>query len=357
MHILIKNTASVLIILFLSTGKLLGMGITDLNWDSRLKLSGEMDSNIGEDPENKVSDKALKLFSQIGTKGFLYDKTQFNLDFKGGIRTYSIYSDENRFIGSINSNISRTLLQNIVFGVNGFLLYDYYKQDFRNSISYLGEGFIFVPRYVIKVLDINLSYQTFATDYKNNSFFNFRENLFNLMVKRNINPSLTLSVFTRFGHRDYDRKAFLKPVNENVAYKNELHNDNISEVGINLQYFRWVFIQIFSLYRNNNSNSYGFSYSEEKLGFILGKKITNNYMLKLYCDIESKMYKDPGQFHVIIDINEDKEMDNRAIIELTRSLNEHIGLEFRCEYSRNESRIRNLYYSKFLISSGLLYKF
>src|SRR3989339_746902 len=213
MHILIKNTASVLIILFLSTGKLLGMGITDLNWDS-----------------------------------------QFNLDFKGGIRTYSIYSDENRFIGSINSNISRTLLQNIVFGVNGFLLYDYYKQDFRNSISYLGEGFIFVPRYVIKVLDINLSYQTFATDYKNNSFFNFRENLFNLMVKRNINPSLTLSVFTRFGHRDYDRKAFLKPVNENVAYKNELHNDNISEVGINLQYFRWVFIQIFSLYRNNNSN-------------------------------------------------------------------------------------------------------
>src|SRR3989339_1958993 len=109
MHILIKNTASVLIILFLSTGKLLGMGITDLNWDSRLKLSGEMDSNIGEDPENKVSDKALKLFSQIGTKGFLYDKTQFNLDFKGGIRTYSIYSDEDRFIGSINSNISRTL--------------------------------------------------------------------------------------------------------------------------------------------------------------------------------------------------------------------------------------------------------
>ena len=357
MHIFKKKIIIVLIFSFLSTGLLFGGEIPSLTWNSRLKVGAEMDSNIGEDPENEVSDKALKVFSQFGAKGYLSDKTNINFDFKGGIRKYSGYSNEDRFVGNINTNISRNWLSGTVIGFSGFLFYDYYKRDFRNSISYLGEGYFRIPEKIIDICDICFSFQLFNTKYKDNAFFNIQEYRYNLTVKKHINPRISFAVFTRFGSRDYDRKAFERSLAENVLYKDEIQKDIFNEIGMNIQYFKWFLVQFFALHRNNNSNSYGLSYTENRLGFIMGKKIIKDYMLKVYCEIESKHYDDPGEFFVVIDINEDKEKDNRAIIELTRNISDHVGLELRGEYSRNESRIRKLYYSKFLVSSGLLYKF
>ncbi|NVM02394.1 MAG: hypothetical protein HWN67_08655 [Candidatus Helarchaeota archaeon] len=316
-----------------------------------------MDNNIWEDSDNVISDKALRVFSNFGTSGYLTNNTHYRFGLNGGVRLYSAHSQENRLISTFTSNISRKLPYNIVLGINGLLFYDKYKEGIRDNNSYLGEGFVNIPKGITDICDIDVYYQYFRTEYEKYNSFDFSESRYLLSFRRNINSRTILSIFTRLGTRNYKRKAFQKKENDSIDYKNEVQHDLSGEIGLNLQYFRKFLIQALLLHRNNNSNSYGFSFTEKKFSIIFGRKIFNDYMLKLYFDIESKRYKDHGEFFIVIDINEDKEQDNRGIIEISKDISENIAFEIRLEWCKNESRIRKLYYTKFLLSSGLLYKF
>lgn len=352
-----KKIILVLLCISLYTEPVSGKNIPSLKFKSRLKISGEMDNNIWEDSDNRISDKALRIFSNFGTSGYLTDNTYYRFGLNGGLRLYSAYSQENRIISTFTSNISRILPHNIILGINGFLFYDEYKEGIRDNNSYLGEGFVNIPKGIIGLCDIDAYYQYFKTEYKKYNFFDFSESRYLLSFRRNVNSRTMLSIFTRLGSRNYKRRAFQKKGDNSIDYKNEIQQDLSGEIGLNLQYFRKFLIQTLLLYRNNNSNSYGFSFTERKFSIIFGKKILNDYMLKLYFDFESKRYNDPGEFFIVIDINEDKEQDNRGIIEISKDISESIAFEIRLEWRKNESRIRKLYYTKFLLSSGLLYKF
>ena len=328
-----------------------------LKLKSRLKVSGEIDNNIGEDYNNGMSDKALKIFSNLEASGVFSNKTYYKVSMNSGFRMYSVYERENRFVGNIKGNISKSLPNNILIGINGVVYYDKYNENSRNNNSYLGEGYISIPKSIVFLGDIDLYYQNLESNYVHDDFYNFSESCYSISMGRKVNNRTSLSVFTRLGERDYKRNAFDKKGNNNFFYKDVAQNDRSNEIGINFQYFRKFLIQTILLHRNNISNSYGFSYIEKKLSVIFGRKMLRNYMLKLYFDIESKRYKDPGEMFVIVDLNEDKEQDNRSIVELSRSINENIDFEVRMEWSHNESRFRNLYYSKYLFSTGFLYKF
>ena len=328
-----------------------------LKLKSRLKVSVEIDNNIGEDYNNGISDKALKVFSNFEASGFLPSKTYYKINMNGGLRIYSVYERENRFISNMEGYVSKLLPNKILVGINGILFFDKYDANIRDNNSFFGEGFISIPKSILFLGDLDLNYQNYETDYKNNNFFNFSESRYSISIRRRINSRTSFSVFTKFGIRDYERNAFENKNDSNFYYKDEIQNDKLNEMGVNLQYFKKFLIQAVLLYRNNLSNSYGFSFVEEKLSMILGRKIFRTYMFKLYFDIGLKRYKDPGEIFIIVDLDEDKEQDNRSIVEVSKSINENIDFEVRMEWRRNESRFRKLYYSKYLFSTGFLYKF
>ena len=351
---LLKNSLLILLCALLLTVPISAAdNIKSIKYNSKLKIGGEMDNNIGEDSNQKISGKAMKLLSQFEALGAFNHNTVYSISSNIGGRMYSVYSNENRFIGNLKSSLSRRLNNLVVLGVNGLFYYDDYKEGVRDNNSYLAEGFIHIPRQAAAFCDIDLSYQYFNSAYKNDSFFNFFESKYFLSLKKDINIRTTVTTFSRFSNRHYQRRAY----NNGTDVKNEFQRDLSQEIGIGIKYFRTFFIQTFYIYRHNISNSYGFSFIENRLNIIIGKKLSQNYMLKFYGDIESKKYKDTGDFLIIIDINEDKEKDNRAIVELSRNVNENVDLDIRLEWSKNESRVRKLYYSKFLISTGLSYKF
>ncbi len=355
--IFLKEFLFILLCIVYFSDSIFGQTNPLLKFKSKLKVSGEIDNNIGEDYKQSISDKALKLFTNTEASGLLPKNTYYKVTMNGGLRAYSVYQRENRFIGNVTGSLSKLLIGNILLGINGTLFYDKYNDNSRNNNSYLGEGFISIPKRIIFIGDIDLYYQNFDTNYKYNKFFNFTESRYFISIGRKINSRTSFSVFTRLGKMDYERNAFEKKSENNFYYKDEFQCDRSSDIGINLQYFRKFLIQAILLHRNNISNSYGFSFIEKRLSVIFGRKIFRNYMMKLYFDLESKRYKDPSEIFIIVDLNEDKEQDNRSIVELSRNINENIDFEVRFEWCRNESRFRNLYYSKYLFSTGFSYKF
>lgn len=327
---------------------------------SRIQISGEVDDNIGEDSSNPLAGNALRFFSTIQGKGQLSPTIPYDYDMVVGYRGYRSYAQENRMVLQARSNLSRDLSGLLFCGITGNVFLEDYRTKYRDNYSIFSSLYLTLPQNVLKVFYLSFQIQPSATQYPDDKFFNFTDKGWSLDVRRKVNKRLTVLGGFTYRPRSYDRKALTKIWN---TYQTQLlsaqfsQRDITNEYSAGVQYFRRFLLSAWFVFRNTNSNSYGFSNRENRFIVIAGSPFAFESMLKMYLTVESKHYDEKLKIPILTDIDEDKEEDNRLIIELSRDILPSLAFELRYEWFRNESRIRNLYYSKHVISSGLEYSF
>ena len=77
--------------------------------------------------------------------------------------------------------------------------------------------------------------------------------------------------------------------------------------------------------------------------------------MKILINLKAKQYREKGP-NILYDLDEDREADNQGVIEISRKMVKKSTVELRYELYRNESRWRDLYYTKSVVSVGLQYR-
>ena len=337
---------------------------------SRVQVSGEMDNNIGEDSYNPISGRALRLFSTTRGAGTLTGSTPYGYDILIGYRAYQQYHAENRLVARMHSDLQQSMFGKFFVGLDGNVFFEDYRENGRDNNSLLGSAFIQLPQQLLRLFELNFRFQAAQTRYINDPFFDFTDNWWSAGLKKNVGRRLSIWGGYSYHPRIFKRQALrledgytiisgmsVTEVQSIIKPARFQQEDLIHEYNIGWQYYRRVLIGAWLLFRNTNSNSYGFSHHENRIGLLFGSPFVFNSMVKLYMTFEAKSYEDKLSLPIVTDIDEDKEEDNRLVAEISRDIIPGLALEVRYEWLRNESRIRNLYYSKHIFSSGLEYAF
>ncbi len=337
---------------------------------SRIQVSGEMDNNIGEDSYNPISGRAVRFFSTTRGAGTITGSTPYGYDVVVGYRAYQQYHAENRLVVRAHSDLEQSVLDAFYVGVDGSLYLEDYRENGRDNNSILGSAFIRLPQQMVRLFEMNFRFQAAQTRYVHDPFFDFTDNWWSVTLRKSVNRRFSLWGGYSHHPRIFKRQALkledgysvisgmsVTEVSAIIKAAKYQQRDLIHEYSFGWQYYRRVLIGAWLLFRNTNSNSYGFSNKENRIGLIFGSPFIFGSMLKMYMTFEAKSYEDRLSLPIVTDIDEDKEEDNRMVAEISRDIIPGLALEIRYEWLRNESRIRNLYYSKHIFSSGLEYAF
>lgn len=331
---------------------------------SRIQLSGEMDDNVGEDSRNVISSQALRFLTTTQGKGQVSNSFPYRYDALLGYRAYPAYNNENRLVAKLGSGLNYLMSQSVLWGVDGTLFLENYQANGRNNLAALAGIFCQIPQYVLKWIEVRLHFQAARTEYPNDSFFNYSDQWWSMDFRKTISRKLSFWTGYSYHPRQFARKALLSvPSTIYNEHANVIlpagyqHRDIINEYTIGGQWYRGFLINAYVVFRKTHSNSFGFSQWENRFCLIAGVPFFFKSLAKIYLTVEAKKYDEKLTLPIVTDIDEDKEEDNRLIVELSRDVLPSLAIEIRYEWLRNESRIRNLYYSKHILSSGLEYSF
>ena len=242
--------------------------------------------------------------------------------------------------------------------VSGGFITENYQQDSRDNLTTLFRLDLTLPREYSVFRRMQVAYQRLYNDYRRSTFFDHNEHRLEINGYQPLTRRLTVLPSVTVGLRQFDRVAVARVRNAGfiaVQAMDPQQADFFAEPAIRLQYFRRILLEGSYMYRVFRSNSYGFSFREHRIGMIVGSRFFFNSTLKILADLAAKQYRERGP-NILTDLDEDREADNRGVIELSRAVTQQAAIEMRYEFYRNESRVRRLYYSKSVVSVGLQYR-
>ena len=329
-----------------------------VSYSARAQVSGEVDTNIREDHEQAATDEAFRFFSSLRASGGFFKDIKYRIIGNGGLRGYRTLAEENRLVGQTRLSVSRAWENGFQMEALGAFFVENYRQGWRDNITYLSRLEMTLPTSYSALHRIVLAYQYLNNSYMHNQFFNQGENRLDVRGFQPITRRFTIMVATGLGIRDFNRAP--EPYADErtgdlIQPFKSYQEDFFVEPEISLQYYRHILLEFNYMFREYRSNSKGFSFREHRIGMVIGSRFIYGSTIKILANISAKQYreKEPS---IIIDLDEDREADNRGVIEISRNLNDQTALEFQYELYHNESRLRRRYYSKSVISLGLQYR-
>ena len=360
-------TACALAVLLFSCPDFLAGASRSTTTETRLACSWEYDDNVFQESSGQMGSGAglVSLFSRILFR-YPATLTQFNCNI-GYKDHYRLSEEETRRAGDILA-YRLSLDSEKRFSANWFAgtetefkqrhVYRKSELDLLSEEGYLrGSGKLYARRNLHHKDALTFSYRYSFFDFDTFKSFNYGAHGPSLKYSRNLSPRLTGSVSYTLTRRGYKREVFALDHQGSLVQLPIRQNDNHHQFDFSVGYSGAFLANFIYSLQNNDSNSYGFSYWNNRFIILLAGKLPRDFFLNAYLFFEIKRYSDKVSEPILIDIITGENDNNGAVIKLSKPLGPVWEGAATFSFYRNESSIRDLNFRKSLINLGLTCRF
>jgi len=151
----------------------------------------------------------------------------------------------------------------------------------------------------------------------------------------------------------YERVA----LTESFDFKTVKQEDDVLGLKLTLNYTKSMLLNFSYIYENNDSNSFGYSYTKHQFVLIFGLPFANSFWLRGYGAIQIKRYDEKSLPVFPTDADTEREESNFIILDLSKDLSPNFSALLRFAFYNNESTIRSRFYNKLLLTGGFDFRF
>jgi len=335
--------------------------------DSRITAAWEYDNNVLEETSDKTGGGAgtVSLFSKVR---YRTRSAVTQLDFQVG------YKGHHRLSGSDELTAGDVLVHRLTLGSERRIAgawtagagaelksRNIYRRNELNLLSEegytRGSGRLFLRRNLFGSTVLTLGYRYSFFDYETFQNFNYRYHRPRARVSRKLGRRLIGSLEYSFSRRCYRRLISAPDEEGGLIRLNRRQRDNLHQLDLALNYGRGFVLNIIYTLQRNNSNNFGFSYWNNRVSLIFGKKLPLEFFLNAYLFFELRRYSDKTDEPILVELITEENDNNGWVLKLSRSLLPALEASLTYSLYRNQSSIRDLNFQKNLLNLGLTHRF
>lgn len=325
--------------------------------NNRLQTGYEFDSNIREtssDTLGEIGDSSLKfLFHSRALRTSPKMRLQFS--YQGGLQTYFQNSIENKLINDVDA-AALFRLQSFVFGLTGSGRLKIYLNDILDYSS----GSLGLLLQLPGVLQLNneIGLQTAGLTYQNFAPFDYSQNRLWWKISRKFGRNWLGLLDFAGSQVKYDRRALaFTPPDTTFRALDENQRDDNYALRMQLNYTRSFLLTFSYTFQRNTSNSAGYDYTRHQFQLIIGVPLPHAIWLRGFMAAQLKHYDTVALPDLPTDIDTERNESNFFVLDISKDLQPNLSGLLRFAYYNNESVLRSQFYSKFLITTGLDFRF
>lgn len=324
--------------------------------DGRVQIGIVHDSNVLEERGDETSDQHLAIFGSIDHRLSLSDRLRIRSTARAGVLRYRDVENDSRVLGQGQWQVTYEAERGVAAG--GSILLD--GRDYADSASTRGYGLFRAEVFLrgpIGPLIGEVTGGRTLLDYKITPGQEQKGNQIDGALSRRLFRHVVLGVSAGTGSFRFNRRAVR--ISGDVPVVDDFNQrDEFARLGVSVQYLRGVFLSADYAYLNNDSNSYGNSYSYHRVNVTARYRLRSpNLSLGIVGRVESRAYEDDLSRFDVINFDSEREENNHVIAELGRPLREDLSLKVRAGWHRNESVFRDRYYTRFQAETHLEWQF
>jgi hypothetical protein len=353
------------LVFWMSTACLADQTVTTIS--SRITSAWEYDDNVFEGISGKTGSGAgaFSLFSRLRRRT---PSSATRLDFQLGYKAHHLLSDSDTLkagdvlIESLSFNSEKRISRSWVMGWGGDLKNrNIYRKNSLNLLSEEGythgSGRFYLRKNLRGIGSLTMGYRYFSLVYETFRNFNYRSHNPSVKISRRLSGLLTGSLEYKLTRRRYRRLISVQDGNGGLIQLDRYQQDKLHQLDLAFNYSRgFVLNFIYSLQRND-SNNFGFSYWNNRVSLIAGKRLPLEVFLNAYLFFELRRYSDKTDEPILVELITEENDNNGWVLKLSRSLVSKLDASLTYSYYRNQSSIRDLNFQKNLLSLGLTYRF
>ncbi|MBN2289012.1 MAG: hypothetical protein JXQ83_06730 [Candidatus Glassbacteria bacterium] len=334
---------------------------------SRITTSWEYDNNVLEEAAGKTrgGSGAVSLFSRVR---YRTGSAVTQLDFQAG------YKGHHRLSDSDSLTAGDILVHRLALGTERRLPGGWiaaagaelksrsiYRKNSLNLLSEegytRGAGRLSVSRSLSGLGSLTLGYRYLFFDCETFHSFNYRSHSPRAGLSRRLGKYLAGALEYSFTRRRYRRLIAVPDGNGGMVQLNERQRDRLNQLDFTLNYSRGLVLNLVYSLQRNSSNNFGFSYWNNRVGIILGKRLPLEVFLNAYLFFEIRRYSDKTDQPILVEVITEENDNNGWVLKLSRPVVRALEASFTFSYYRNQSSIRNLNFNKSLLNLGLTHRF
>ncbi len=335
--------------------------------ETRIASAWEYDSNIFEDRSGKMAGGAgtLSLFSRLwfGNPAGGRSLLSYNLGYKAHHRL--LQSDSltagDLLVNRLSAETERRLGGRWSAGGNGELkVRGIYRKNPFNLLS--EEGYIrasahgFLRARELRGGMLTLGYRFSRLDFETFETFNYRSHSPELRYARRLSGALSGAAALALTRRGYDRNVIQLGPDGVLIHRDSFQRDLHQQLDLSLSWSDETLATFIYSLQRNDSNSYGFSYWNNRFTLLYSRELPAGLFLNSYLFFELKRYSERLRQPLLVDLVTEENQNNGAVLRLSRPLGERLEAAATLSFYRNESSIRNLNFNKHLLSLGLSWR-
>ena len=334
---------------------------------SRITAAWEYDDNVLEETSGKTGggSGAVSLFSKVryGTPSAVT-----RLDFQAGYKGHHSLSDSDSLtagdmlVHRLSVGGERRVFGGWVAGIGGELKSrNIYRKNQLNLLSEegytRGSGRLFAHRNLDGSTSLTLGYRYSFFNYETYHNFNNRCHSPRVRVSRRLGRRLIGSLEYSFTRRRYRRMICAPDGEGGLVQLNRRQRDNLHQLDMALNYGRGFVLNFIYTLQRNNSNNFGFSYWNNRLSLVFGKRLPLEVFLNAYLFFELRRYSDKTDEPILVEIITEENDNNGWVLKLSRPMTSKLEASLTYSYYSNQSSIRDLNFHKNLLNLGLTHRF
>jgi hypothetical protein len=283
------------------------------------------------------------------------NKSNLNLVYQGGLQLYSDFSIEHKLVNEITASGSRKI-ESVTAGVRFYGRMKLYLNDILDYSTGSGTVFLAIPA----LFDLNneFSFRYKLHGYRSFPVYDYRLKEIQWKINRKLRQHSLLGLHLSIGGLRYDRPALsVTTGNNEIIYLEEKQKDDYFHSEILIGYSKKIVATFRYAFQYNNSNSYGYSYSRHQFVIVFGLGLPKRFWLRSYAALQFKNYRETLVPVFPTDIDPERDESNFFVFDLSKDFNPHVTALLRVGIYNNESVIRDLFYKKILLTTGLDFRF
>ncbi|MEA2062111.1 MAG: hypothetical protein U9P14_00310 [Gemmatimonadota bacterium] len=361
--------AAVLLSAGISVGACFAQG-AETTAASRITAGWEYDDNVLEQSSGKTDGGAgtVSLFSRVRHLGSGDRSLNSQLDFQVGYKAHHRLADSasltagDVLVNRVGIGASKRLSRLWTAGLSGELKN---RSIFRrNDLNLLSEeGYtrgsarFSASRSLDPSTSLTLGYRYSFINYENYHSFNFRSHSPRIGLSRKFGLRLRGSVQYSVTRRSYRRPVSAPSVPEGLVQLDRRQRDNLHQCDLALTYGRGFVLNFIYTLQRNSSNNFGFSYWNNRLSLVFGKRLPGELFLNAYLFFELRRYSDKTDEPIMVDVITEENDNNGGVLKLSRALAPGLEASLTFSHYRNQSSIRDLNFHKNLLNFALTHRF
>lgn len=329
------------------------IGAQGFKFAGRAQLMASYDDNISEDYTSTMAAEGLRVYSNFSVTRRFLDRWFYSGGLEGGNQVFIDRFKRSRFHNQVTSSLSYQFTEQLTGTGFGRLESRGYVKDDRDYVK--GSGKLMARYRFTPSLSGTASYQRSGSFYFDMDEFNHIASYYSIGLRKTFSRHWMTGVSVTRGYRIFDN---LKANVFDLEIE-DVHRDRFITFS---PYFEFVLksflISADYAYTKNTSNSFALSYTSHQISMVVSKKLASRLFLNGYVTLQKKHYysDEEAQNYLGAEFgidDESKTDDNSVVLELTRKVTGSTSLKAQFRLSRNESIVKDEYYSKKVFSLGI----